>query len=481
MSESFPGLNACWLAESVRLQELEAGTSPQTTPHSPPLPLDADRPAQIQWLLGRAQAVGQSLELTQAVGAWRRHARLIFLVLVILALSSGAMAALGFFGAQNRAVNVVWTLLGLIGLPVLTLLLWIVTLTLRRPLGRRAGGGLAGRIWLWLVEHCPRMFKGNETGPDGRVAQALAALMNRSGVGPWWLGFITHTFWLLALSATLLAMLLALSLRSYGFVLETTILSPDVFGSFVRGFGALPARFGFAIPDADMVAAALAGDVAGQSEAARRAWSSWLSGGVLVYALLPRLAVWLLTIVRLFSLRSRLMPDPTLPGYADLLAREARRASPGIIDGAPALGRILQVAPIHAVSDKHAALIGIELNSDIKWPPFWAEVPGKALTTFDVVESREQRRAALSDLIARPPRRLMVVFDRRVSPDRGTLTWLVDLSHHAGELRVWLIGGSADLNERNQVWLDSLTAIGLDGERVFTDSRLAEDWLINHG
>lgn len=476
MSESSPGLNAYWLAEAVRLHELEAGASAQTTNHSPPLAQDADKPTQIRWLLARAHKIGEPLGLLKAVSAWRRNARLIFLILVVLALSSGAMAALGFFGDERRAVNVIWTLLGLIGLPVLTLLLWIISLVV----GRRAGGGVAGRAWLWLAGHWPRALKSAETGADGRVAEALAALMNRSGIGPWWLGFITHTFWLLALSATLIAMLLALSLRSYGFVLETTILSPEVFGSFVRGFGALPARLGFAIPDADMVLTALAGDVAGQSEVARRAWSSWLSGGVLVYALLPRLVVWSFTILRLFSLRAKLKPDPALPGYSDLLAREARRSAPGIVDGAAALGSDPQVAPIHTVPDKHAALIGIELHSDIKWPPFDTQIAGASLRVFDVVETREQRRVVRADLLAKSPRRLVVVCDTRVSPDRGTQNWLADISHNAGELRVWLIGADAEHNERRKVWLDNLAAIGLEGERVFTDRQMAEDWLFNH-
>ena len=51
---------------------------------------------------------------------------------------------MGFFGAEDRAVNVIWTLLGLIGMPVRALLFWIVT----PLLGGRIGAGALGGFWL---------------------------------------------------------------------------------------------------------------------------------------------------------------------------------------------------------------------------------------------------------------------------------------------------------------------------------------------
>ncbi|OGT74188.1 MAG: hypothetical protein A3H44_13765 [Gammaproteobacteria bacterium RIFCSPLOWO2_02_FULL_57_10] len=71
--------------------------------------------------------------------------------------------------------------------------------------------------------------------------------------------------------------------------------------------------------------------------------------------------------------------------------------------------------------------------------------------------------------------------DAGLSPDRGTLEWLVDVSHHAGELRVWLVDAQLQTGqERLQTWRDSLAAIGLTGARVMSGETAAFDWLSHH-
>jgi hypothetical protein len=114
--------------------------------------------------------------LLEATLTWRRCATWMLSLLCVVAILSGCSAAMGFFGAEDRAVNVIWTLLGLIGMPVLALLFWIVT----PLLGGRIGAGAFGGFWLWLMTHAPR-FGGN----DNRAAQVvvvrgLAAMTGRS-------------------------------------------------------------------------------------------------------------------------------------------------------------------------------------------------------------------------------------------------------------------------------------------------------------
>src|SRR5690606_40190750 len=53
----------------------------------------------------------------------------------------------------------------------------------------------------------------------------------------WWLSSITHAFWTAALAGSLTGLLLALSLRSYAFVWETTILPASVFAAVVQLLG----------------------------------------------------------------------------------------------------------------------------------------------------------------------------------------------------------------------------------------------------
>lgn len=82
--------------------------------------------------------------LLEATLTWRRRATCMLSLLCVVAILSGCSAAMGFFGAEDRAVNVIWTLLGLIGMPVRALLFWIVT----PLLGGRIGAGALGGFWL---------------------------------------------------------------------------------------------------------------------------------------------------------------------------------------------------------------------------------------------------------------------------------------------------------------------------------------------
>lgn len=510
---------ACWLAEAVRLRELAAnadvgigtGSGPRATGLADEaLPIVGGEEA---WLLRRAAAIARDNGMLEATLAWRRRAALMLGLLCVLAVLSGFSAALGFFGAQERAVNVVWTLLGLIGMPVLALLLWIVSSLLTG----RVGAGVPGELWMWLMSHAPHFGGGTNHAAEVVVVRALANMTSRSGLARWWVGFITHTLWLLVIVACLVTMLLALSLRSYSFVLETTILAPEDMAGLVQGFAAVPARLGFVVPDTGMVAAALAATqtdvpsaglatdlttalasgLAAQSEATRRAWSSWLLGGLLVYALLPRLLVWMFAAVRLWQLREGLALDISLPGYAELLRHSALPYSPGVVDAAPTIPLPPQVAETHRVRNHDAVLLGLELGRDLLWPPARLATPhtdaggggsgsgGGGLNVTEVVESREQRRSALAQLEAHAPARLLLACDARLSPDRGTLGWVAEVSHHAGELRVWLVSPDtaedvAAAANREQTWRNSLAAIGLGPERVMTTESTAYAWLIQH-
>lgn len=479
-SPTLSRFDARWLAEALRLHEQHLGGEPSAQFSEPLLPGNSgSRTTEEAWVLRRAQVIGAELGMLEAIHAWRRHARVVLALLGVVAVISGFTAALGFFGAANRAVNVLWTLLGLIGLPLLALLLWIIAVVISA--GGQGAGGIFGRLWLWLVSHWPVAENPQHRANDA-VVRALVALMNNAGLGQWWTSVITHSLWLLLLTSTLVGMLLALSLRSYGFVLETTILSPEVFTRLVQGFGAVPAQIGFAVPDADMIAAALTGEGAAQSESSRRAWSSWLVGGLLIYALIPRLLAWGFAVLRLQFLIRRMGLDLSLPGYADLLAREARRDSPGVVDAAPPAPAARRVADIHRVPGRGAVLLGLELRSTISWPP--GSIIAAARPTFtvaEIVDSREQRRSALTRFKLDPPARLLVACDAGLSPDRGTLEWLVDVSHHAGELRVWLVDAQLQAGqERLQTWRDSLAAIGLAGVRIMSGETAAFDWLSHH-
>lgn len=454
------------------MQELESNSSSLGLSASDQLPASLADTELEQWLLQRAQNQVQAHGLRERMHAWIQSARLLLFVLLFFAIVSGVGAAFGFFGSDVRSVNVIWTLIGLIGVHFLALLLWLF--------GGRLSGGLLGRFWFWAIAHWPRGKQQQDFGTEGKLAKALARMMQHNGLGKWTLSSITHSVWLLALLASLGTMLLALSLRSYSFVLETTILSESVFTDFVVGFGYLPSLVGFAIPDSSMIASALSGDASAQTELARRAWASWLSGGLIVYAILPRFLVWTISLLRFFFLRTRLCLDLSAPGFAAYV--RARDSSRGVVDAASTPFPAMHIAAQHQLQGQGSALLGLEIATPLQWPPQGLKLGSVGQLFTEVVESREQRSTTLQSLRARPPRNLLVALDARLSPDRGSLHYLVELSSCASELRVWMLQAEEQsASARLALWQDSLMSIGLSPSAIMTVEAEALAWVTQNG
>ncbi len=427
----------------------------------------AAAPSDAAAILALTQTLAHQHGYPDRVQRWHRHAGWLLGGLGLLAVLAGFSAGLSLVGGASRNVNVLWALLGLIGVHSVALLFWLL-------LGQ-AGGGAAGRLWFAVLQRWG-LSAGALPGKPDPLGRALVALLARDGLGRWWFGMITHALWLLALAAALLALLAVLSLRSVSFTLETTILPASVFAAVVEGLGAAPAWLGFAVPTPEMIQAALNPSAVLQDAAAGRAWASWLVGCVLLYAVLPRALAFLVCQTLLRRRRARCQPALHLPGFA--LLPGLTPAGPGIVDPAPAPEAIGQVAPLHHVHSHGSLLAGLELGADMSWPPRGMGLL-PAVAVEEHVDTREQRRALLARLKSAPPARLLLCVDGRLSPDRGSLRALVDCSFFAGELRVLLLPATCP-PERRDAWRQGFTDIGLGSERVFTDAALAGGWLNHH-
>lgn len=459
---------ACWLAQTIRLQELENPAAVHTPASLPQAPSIDDATAQ-DWVLLRAQHIAIAQGLEQRTTRWLQNARLLISIVAILVIISGVSATLGFFGS-NRSINLIWTLIGLIGVHFVALVAWLVF--------GRIGGGLLGKLSFWAMSHWPGSPKPSASGKDAHLSRALFKVMSQGGYGKWVLSGITHLGWLLALFASLLTMLLMLSVRNYSFVLETTILSDVVVGDLVRAFSYLPSRVGFATPSAEMINAALSGTDPLQTEVARRAWASWLSGGLLLYAIAPRAIVGLYCLLRFLHARTRLALNLEAPGFVQLFARGA--AGQHIVDAAPTALCTVQIATAQNLVGEARALLALELGKDLVWPPP-VEKNRIDILIDEVVDTREQRKAALQILQAKPAKKLLLVCDARVSPDRGSLIWLAELSAFAGNVGVCVLSPSKNVAaDRREIWKKSLINIGLAEQNIFYEQADAFGWLLRN-
>ncbi|MGP0173040.1 DUF2868 domain-containing protein [Pseudomonas sp. NCHU5208] len=438
-------LQRLWLSETIRLREEHAGPLEDAEANRLARAEAGDLAARIQH---RALLLARRDGQWQALLHWLQGARLAGLLLMLLALLSGAGLALAALGDGRQPVNVFWALGSLLGLNLLMLLGWLLGLLLTRD-----HPGALGRLWLWLSEKLAR------DASAAQLAPALLLMLQRQRLTRWGLGLLVNGLWTLAMLAALSTLLLLLATRRYGFVWETTILGGDTFIALTQAIGALPALLGFSLPDVELIRAS--GDAAIASEVARQSWAGWLVGVVLVYGLLPRLLLALLCLWRWLSGKASLHLDLDLPGYGLLRQRlqpDSERL--GVCDLPPAALHQPQGGS-SAQPSSGALLLGLELDDSRPWPP--AALP-RGVADAGVIDSREQRRQLLEQLTRFPPERLAVACDPRRSPDRGTLALLGELARCATATRIWLLspapGQSLD-SARLADWHQALDALGL--------------------
>lgn len=449
-----------WLAEAVRHYETREGVLDDRAAVAVARQSEADLERR---LCVRAAHLGRHLGLRSAIQAWRLRASWLLALVCLFAVLLGSGSAGAVLGDAGRPVNVIWALGALLGVHAISLIVWLISVTA----GGQAGGSGLGRLWLQGVAWLDR----RTAQPD--VPVALAGLMSRDRTAAWGLSALSHLFWLLALLAALVGLLLLLATRRYGFVWETTILPADVFAGLVAMTGAGPAFFGFAVPDAAMVATAGAGG--GLDEAARRAWSSWLLGCLVLYGVMPRLVLTGLCVLAWRRGLARQHLDLTQPAYLRLRARllpDSERA--GVCDPAPAKG-VGPVAPARpGLVPGDGCALALELGDDLVWPPVWLST---TVEDGGRIDSREQRKAIIGRFLQRPPSRLLIAVDPRMTPDRGSLGLIAELAGTAGSVMVWAYPGPDGQVGRMGLWRDRLASLGLPEAAVCDDAARAAAWL----
>lgn len=446
-----------WITESLRLRESLWG------------PLEDASEA------GRARAKGGSFEarliarnrllaeregLTTTLSRWRTMARLTLLLFSVIAFVLGCAAAMGALG-KGGVVNLAPAIVALLGLNTLAFVMWLASFAL---LTGGASGSLISGAWLKLTR---RLVRGTDAA---LLPRALLEILSRQRLQRWAAGVLSHFFWVLALTGALLTLLGLLATRRYTFQWETTLLSPDTFVGLVEGLGRLPSVLGFPQPSAQVVRAS--GGLQSLPESAHAAWSVWLIGLVLVYGLLPRLAALLLSCLVVRRRLNNLTVDTTLPGIAELHERLMPSSENTGVDAPAPLVSPPNVAPAHwpGARQIQCAILGLELPSDLNWPPL--ALPS-GVDDLGIIDTREQRHALLDSLRRRAAQRLLICCDARQTPDRGTLTLLTELSSLSGDMRLALIPELEP--SRRELWQRQLLAAGFEPEQVH--GRIADNML----
>lgn len=461
---STPSFTSYWLAETLRLREALWG------------PLEdanevrrarAEGGGFTQKLLLRARLLGRREKLDQLTTKWAQGARLTLLAMLAIAILSGAATALGALGDGSRSVNVLLALTAMLGLHVLTFLLWLLSFAIPN-----SNGSWLGEFWLWLTQKLAR-------GPDAALTpRAFVEVLGRNNSLRWVLGTISHGLWASALLSMLITLLAVLSARRYGFNWETTLLSADTFVSLTAFLGWLPSVLGFAIPPEAVVRAS--NGLQTLPESAQALWSSWLIGCIVAYGLAPRALCLALSLFMSRKKIAAISLDESLPGYAQLRNRLAPASEKAGIDAPATPGFQAQVHPCAqpAYEQDQPLLIGIELAPDTVWPP--AGLPA-TVADLGIIDTRPQRKNLLDQLQRHTPRQLLMVCDARQTPDRGVIALLTELGSLAHEAHVALqspqAGHHNTYDSRASAWRERLADAGFTPEQLHTGLEPALTWL----
>lgn len=442
-----PPFQAIWQAEAIRLRETHWGPLEDTAELRQARQTDLELPGRI---VRRAQLLAARDGLATHLTHWVQGARLAAVLLWLAAALAGTSAAWGALGTGQQPVNLALALLALLGLHAMTFLIWLLSFW---P-GTLQSSGLS-QAWLKLTQRLVR-------GPDAALAsQALLSLLARARAWRAILGGISHSAWIIAFASALLTLLVLLSTRRYTFQWETTLLAPESFVTMANALGTLPSWLGFPIPDAGIIQSS--NGLHRLPAAAQADWSAWLIGCVLVWGLAPRLVAGLLCLIIARRRLRNLSVDPSLPGWLELRERLMPRHRPAGID-APAPGPAQPVAytsPAASLTANAWVILGMELGPDTAWPP--ADTPSEVLD-LGICDSRADRQRIVQQ-IQPPPERLLLVYDARQTPDRGTRAWLAELQQLCPQIDALLLNRPA----REAIWRDILAGQGIPLITSLTD------------
>lgn len=434
-------LQRLWLCEGIRLHEQ----------HNPPLE-DSEACRLARQHDGRLEerielrnlSLASREGLVAALQQWLAATRWLAIVLLLLALATGAGLAGTAFSRSADTINVVWALLGLLGVHLLTLLFWLGGL-LYRPGQPSQFMQLPLSLLEWL-SRSPRA---------AQLTAALLSLLGRNRLLPAALSRLIHGWWSLVLLTALLVSLLLLGIHRYAFVWETTIASAEVFIALVRGLGWPLQLLGFAVPDVELIRSS--GEQALADEASRQTWASWLMGMLVVYGLLPRLLLAGFYQWRWLRGRQRLQLDGQSAEWAWLLPRlqpAARSAS--IVDPQPAPLPNAPVTAFRIAAGSGTCLAGLELEEPLTWP---AQLPER-IHLLGNLDGYPAQQALLEQLAENPCQQLILACDARRSPDRGSLHFIGELARSCESLAVWLLHPQTD-TQRLAGWQQALDRLGI--------------------
>ncbi|MCA9291229.1 MAG: DUF2868 domain-containing protein, partial [Phycisphaerales bacterium] len=394
---------------------------------------------------------------------------------MLAALGAGVAATVASLTeSRDGSTNIVHALLALLGLQTVILGVWFVAMLALR--GRRSTWSLGGFVLRLGRRLAARLERRTEAIA---AADASARVMATGAIGRWTFSAVSHGLWIAFNLGAVAALVVTLSTARKTFTWETTILSSSTYSTLVRTLATVPRAIGFDAPDATAIAASEWPTTVEPDGEIARDWSQFLIGAVVVYGLVPRLALLGLSLVRRRAASRAYRLDESRPCFlrhrAALLADETNL---GVID--PAGPGETATVPGPDDRDVHpergpGAIVSLELDRDaLRWPP---RIDGIRWRDLGACEDRTDQHRVEAEVAADSASWsiLVVAADLTTTPDRGVARVLSRLvARSEAPVGLLLSGGQhlrdrfapTDVAARVDAWRALATAAGIRDGRV---------------
>ena len=319
----------------------------------------------------RAKHLIDNYDLSSALGRAARLSRYARIVALIVAAVFGGLG-IGYAVTDSFTINIYWLLLVLLGFNLLSMLLWLIGISLNM---RGLIAGVLARLTSWLPGHLKN--KSSSSNQAGNQADRAWLDCNFSGaVGKWHFSKITHQLWLVYLFTGLAFLVLMLMVRQFDFVWGTTLLSDTIFIKLTDILSAPLQALGFDTPSADQVQDTRVGLAQTLTVEHRYRWAQFLLGALLCFGIMPRILLLTWSALMSVYVRRHFTLDYYLPYYISLRQQLMPLASHGQIidaDNSPPViseisAKTSSVTPVpHKLPDE-TLWVAVELGVNISWP-----------------------------------------------------------------------------------------------------------------
>lgn len=425
-------IKSLWLTETVRLIEKDAGRFNDDDANRQAGAIDgllADR------IIKRAQIISQQNGLENAQKDWLSSTRLSIIILGFISIFVGA--GLAFSALAQNPVNLYWALLSLLGLHLITLVLWVISCVFMP----NEDSGFFIQIWIWLTKKLLR---------KQTISQLLPAFITLFGKQiRWFIGIVIHLLWSIILLSALVVLIALLSTKHYSFVWQTTLFSADTVIAITHFLGKIPLIFGFAIPDVDIIRSS---EHAISRSDVRSAWAIWLLGIFIVYGVFVRIILMIFCGLKWAIVCQQITLNTQYPEYQFIAQILVPVSTKSVIDKESDTHFYHNVNIQHQSNHSGTKNLLVAIDIEENW------LPPNDVEFLGFLNNSQQRRTILDFLQRNPTQKLLIAIDTNRVPDRGIINLVLLLKSKSIQCKLWFIQSGRQLDN----WQESLASINIE-------------------